>query len=173
MPERKIDQRRVSMRIAVGVVASTVLAGGASAQESCVPKDLVRGVLGVDVGKLFIGAPATELGRHHSTASRRHDARGHHQRPRHRTLIATLPRSTRQVRDEMKGHARVRAAGRSEPLDSRQQGGFMARQREANTLYCAADGSVLHYSVQDQDGRRQPAQHPPLFGGVFRRQSLR
>jgi hypothetical protein len=120
-----------------------------AAQETCLSPDLVRGVMGIDLGKLFVGAPKPEIAQGVPLPSSA-TMLGGMENERSVTVVATVPRPAEQVRSEMS--SLLESGGwKARVQDGQPRGGFMARQRQQDVMHCAADGTMLHYSVQDQD----------------------
>jgi hypothetical protein len=182
MAQRSFDVAAGSIARSAVVCAAIalVIAGASSAQEKCLSPDLVRGVMGVDLGKLFVGAPEPEVAQ---TIPLPSDATpvGGSENERGVTLVATVARATEQVRSEMSGL--LQSAGwKARVEDGQPRGGFMARQRQQDVMHCAADGAMIHYSVQERDSgtlltvRRygkmpgfSPCNEPPAHRGMRER----
>ena len=93
--QRKLGEAAGSMGRSVGLCAMLAIAivGASNAQESCVSRDLVRGVMGGDFGKLFVGASKPEVVQGIPLPS---DATplGGAEHDRGVTVVATVPRPT-------------------------------------------------------------------------------
>jgi hypothetical protein len=105
--------------------------------------------MGIDLGKLFVGAPKPEIAQVVPLPASA-TTLGGMEHERGMTVVATVARPTAEVRSEMTS---LLASGgwKARVEDGQPRGGFTARQRQQDVMHCAADGAMLHYSVQEQD----------------------